>query len=295
MEAFLYFIEQVVVGPYSYVLIGEITAVTVLLIVGIWLIVRRMQRASMFAEGFDQFPAHDPEPRFTTLSEEVEKNSPAQPRQDEKKEKVDSGQDLKQIEELKDKVAALSEKLIAAETENERLNESLEDGHAVEADKLRRENQGLAKKISGLEGKLLEFEIIKEEIGMISTLKAEITELKRLYGVPTGGSQHSEPVASVSGPKEPTQFASTPSASSPPDVKEPQISDGSSDDVSSEGGAMDRLSEAGESEPMATSAEPAPASEPVEAVPEKKEMSPKQLDDLLDQIDDLAKDASKSN
>lgn len=291
MEPFLDAIEQVIQGTYSYVLMGEISAVTVLAMTAIWMFVRRMQKNPMLAASADgKFDFEQTEPVFTTLSDEKkEKEAALEKKPDEPKEepvKVQpepEAQSEVQTSSSSD-TAELLAKLSKLEIENERLKASLEEGDAIEADKILREKKTLENKLKGLEEKLIEFEIIKEEIGMISTLKTENEQLKAKLGTKRAPSVKRTPPTKA--------IPETPEQAPEPQVEPIPMGDS---DVS-----FESLPEDGEPGLQTFSADSTDVdmSEPVETPSEptpKKEMNPQQLDDLLGQIDDLAKGASKGN
>lgn len=226
-------------GAYAYLLIFQILVVTALFLTLLWLIVKRTRDGALYA-GAEAF---DSTQMTATLGAPAAAAAYA----------ANAAQ------------AAAGE----ATSANAAEQPAASAASAVDHEKLRKseeDNNALAEKVKFLESKLLEYEILQEEIGALGALKTENERLKqRLVALEQGGGAV---------PAAPSAEAAT----SEPDGQSPQQ-------------LAEQLASAFDTKALFTAeaapSAPAPAETPAttaESAPAKKAAN---LDDLLSQIDSL--------
>ncbi len=145
---------KVLQGSYAYLLVLEILVVTTLFLTFLWMLVRRVKEAGNTMDTVLPMAAPGPEARTFTQENSLAEMNDAQ----------------RTLQELKTQVTALDTPEAAPSDELSKLNDELRD------------------KVKYLESKLLEYEILQEEIGTLSTLKAENEDLRQqLVGFENAG------------------------------------------------------------------------------------------------------------
>lgn len=251
MDIFL----RVLQGAYAYLLIFQIIIVSLLMLVLLWLIVRRTREAAANSRV---------EQNANTSIEAAVPASVGSP-------------------DVATEAAAPNPAIPAAGESVDELKKNLSDSQAElgKAGQGGEEVKSLQEKIKYLESKLLEYEILQEEIGTLSALKLENEELKKKITLGGGAPAETSPP-----PSEPV--LTEPTLSDPTPVPQQVF------DAPAEPPAPAEAAPAPE-----IAAEPPPAPEPIaevaaaEAAPAAaptKDEGPAELQSLLAQIDELTKD-----
>jgi hypothetical protein len=259
-------ILKVMQGAYAYLLIFQILVVTLLFLTLLWMLVRRIRLAAEAGE----LPTTSA-PNATTGADTANL----------------TGEVSKLLAESQQTVTALRAQI--SQLENQLLNSgSSTEAAAGAADpKLAENHQLLQEKVKYLEGKLLEYEILQEEIGTLSSLKIENEQLKaKVTKLEAGSTPATSSATEASAPAAPIEMPTAPTSVEEEDLKrEPTF----------EAEALASVLETKPPEPAPTAppVEPTPAAAPVFnlTAPSLDSGAPTlaSLESLLHQIDELTK------